>query len=376
MILDLLTGKQREPAECIIEIGGGEIEHLYPYLAEVTVDTTRRDGAQATLKFESRRDEDGSWSIQDDDAITPWAEVTIKARFGADHEEEVFRGYLRKVNSSYPSDAGSSNVTVDCQDASLVLDREHRRQTWGADAPTDDLSIIREMLTGTGIALDSASAGRSGLVLNQNATDSRFLRERAATIGHELIFREGALYFGPMRLEEAVQETILVYAGPDTNCSNFSIDEDGHLPDHVLFNAAAETGDESRERTISPDLPLLGNTPADSGHAGLNEFTWRLDREGVSNETDLEAIAQAKANENSMKIKATGEIEGSLYGHVLLAGLPVGVDGVGDRHNGTYYVDTVNHTFDGTGYRQSFQLLRNAHGDNLEAGLGSVLAGL
>jgi len=64
-------------------------------------------------------------------------------------------------------------------------------------------------------------------------------------------------------------------------------------------------------------------------------------------------------------VVAEGELDGSLYGHVLRVGLPVGLDGVGDRHSGIYYVDRVTHVFDANGYRQQFTLLRNAVGDNL-----------
>ena len=82
----------------------------------------------------------------------------------------------------------------------------------------------------------------------------------------------------------------------------------------------------------------------------------------------LRAKALHKANEADLhKIQAEGELDGTLYGHVLLAGLPVGVDGVGSRLSGLYYVDGVTHTFNTTGYRQRFRLLRNAWGDNLDS---------
>jgi hypothetical protein len=42
-----------------------------------------------------------------------------------------------------------------------------------------------------------------------------------------------------------------------------------------------------------------------------------------------------------------------------------------------YYVDRVSHRFDLNGYRQQIRLLRNAYGDNLDAGPGvSRLAGI
>ena len=76
--------------------------------------------------------------------------------------------------------------------------------------------------------------------------------------------------------------------------------------------------------------------------------------------------AQAKANENAWKVKADGELDGSLYGHVLLTHKLVGVYGVGETYSGLYYVDSVSHIFDQNGYRQSFKLLRNATGQDTE----------
>lgn len=375
MLLDLFSGKNLQPAECVIRIGGEEIVHLYPYLIQVMATMTRRDGTEATLQFQTRRDSDGQWLIQDDPLIQPWAEIEIIARFGED-DQEVMRGYLKKISASYPSDAGTSTVTVSCQDASLLMDRNHRRRVWGADSPTDDLLILSEMLGDVGLSLDPASSGESAVTLNQNQTDIRFLRTRSQELGYDLIFREGLLYFGPWRLDEDPQETIIVQGGPGTQCISFSIDEDGHAPDQVTFDIASESGDEAIEETVTPDQTLLGPEAATSDNAGLVDFDWRLSRQGEASEERLRRIAQTKANENAFKIKASGEMDGSLYGYVLQAGMTVSVDGVGERHSGIYYVDQVEHKFDGNGYRQSFQLLRNAYGDNLADALPGLLSAL
>ena len=60
----------------------------------------------------------------------------------------------------------------------------------------------------------------------------------------------------------------------------------------------------------------------------------------------------------------------------MRVGEPVGVDGVGECYGGIYYVDTVRHQFNMEGYRQTFTLLRNAYGDNLGSGAGSLLSGV
>lgn len=375
MLLDFLSGKHREPAECVITIDGAEIAHLYPFLVEVRVECSRAQAWTGTLRFESRRDENGVWSVQDDPAIRPWKAIVIEAAFGTT-VEEIVRGYIREVHADYPEDPGATTVTVEVQDDSLAMDREHVRKAWGNEVPTTDALILTEILSKYPLLPDPENgAGLDGLTVNQNATDIRFLRARAEANGYELILDRGMLYFGPMRLEADAQETILVYAGRDTHCFRFDVRADGHQPDAVGYDVAPETGSEPVSQDVQPDLPSLGNEPADSAGSGLAPFVWRLDRPGSVSAAELDAYARGRANELSMRVRAQGELDGSLYGHVLRVGLPVGVDGIGTTMQGIYYVDSVTHLFNVDGYRESFTLLRNAYGDNLEAGT-SVLAGV
>jgi len=368
---------RREPAGCVIKVAGEEIVDLYPFLTEVTVECYRelRREPKATLSFESRRDEHGQWTVQDAGVLAAWQPIAIEAAFGT-YTEEVMRGFIRELQADYPEDPGAATVRVECRDQSLPLDREHVRTVWGGDAPTDDATIVDAILSAHGLSLHPDSApGQSGLVLNQDSTDVRFLLARAEANGYELIFRQGEVYFGPMRPEAEPQAPIMVYAGVDTHCYRFSVRVDGHQPDRVAFDVAAAQGSETVERIIEPNLHLLGTEAADSSASGLREFTWRLTRQGDANEETLVARAQAKANELAMKVRAEGELDGSLYGHVLRVGEPVGVDGTGEWLGGTYYVCRVSHRFTLDGYRQSFTLLRNAYGDNLES-TSSVLAGI
>lgn len=375
MLLDLLSGKKREPAECIITVMGREIADFYPFLTEVTVAASRSTAATARLRFETRRDEHGRWAVQDAGVFANWATIKIEAAFGS-RREEVFRGYVREVAADYPRNAGEASVTVECQDDSLALDREQRRRNWGADAPASDTLILAAIAGDYGLLPhpDSGS-GQSGLVLNQDATDIAFLRERAEANGYELIFHAGQIYFGPLRTGAAAQESILVYAGPDTHCTRFAARSDGHRPERVMLQLAASEGDAVSEQTVAPDLPLMGTQSAESQGAGLRDFTWRMSRQGGRNEAELQARAQRQANENALRVRAEGDLDGTQYGHVLQVGLPVAVDGVGNWLEGIYYVDGVNHRFSAEGYNQGFTLLRNAYGDNVPTA-GSVLAGV
>ncbi len=365
--IDILGTKNKAPAECIIKINDETIDDLYPFLVEVTIDVGRSEAAEATMVFETRRESDGTWTIQDDDRLETWATFVISAVFG-DHEEEIVRGFIRQIKVDYPQDGSSTTVTVTGQDDSLPMDREHLPCTWGDSAPVTDGYILGEVISRySHIALDPDSGiGISDLCIQQSQRDSQFLRARADVNGYELIFSEGILYFGPMRLDLAPQDTIMVYAGPSTNCIRFSIDEDGQLPDKVIFEIAGSNGAKTIREEIAPDVTLLGNSPSNSESMGLRDFSWRLEGQGGQSENEVRVLAQAKANKNAFKVTATGQLDGSLYGHVLRVAEPVGVDGVGAKYGGLYYVDRVTHKFEFSGYTQDFTLIRNAYGDNLE----------
>jgi hypothetical protein len=376
-LLDLLSAKFREPAECIIKVGaaGEEITDLYPFLVEVTVDATRERPAVATLRFETRRDEQGQWLVQDSGVFAPWEPIVIQAAFGAT-TEEVMRGFIREIKASYPEDAGETAVTVECQDDSLQLDRGHVREVWGGDVPTTDQVIVSTILANYGLMPDpSNGAGQSNLTVNQDETDIAFLRRRAEANGYDLLFREGIVYFGSMQLDAEPQETIMVYAGEATNCLRFDVSDDGHQADQVSFDRAETSGEGTISETVQPDLPLLGNEPATGQGAGLSAFSWRMNRQEGLSEDEWMARAQRRADELSLRVKAEGELDGTRYGHVLRVGEPVGIDGAGDRYGGVYFVDSVKHVFNPDGYRQRFSLLRNAYGDNLSAGVG-LLSGV
>ena len=177
-----------------------------------------------------------------------------------------------------------------------------------------------------------------------------------------MYFREGVLYFHAPRLDEDPQRTILVYAGYSTNCLSFQTKFDGHKPDRVRVVRAADTGTDPEGEVYEPNLPLLGTTVADSESMGLESFEWSMNRPSGATRAEVDARAQAAANKNAWKIEATGELDGALYGAVLVTHKTVEVDGVGSTLGGKYYVDEVTHTFSPDGYRQRFKLLRNATG--------------
>jgi phage protein D len=353
-----------EPVECLIKVDGEEISDLYPFLVEVNVNMVRNQPTICQLKFDSMRDETGNWNVQDKELLLPWKELEIIAAFG-DQEETVMKGFIKDVQSDYPTQMASAGVIVRGQDESLLLDRVYSRKTWSTEeAPLRDDEIIQQITGEVGLSVETEE-GLTNTYLCQVEPNIRFIRKRAEANGFEFYVRNGTLYFKEPQLEIEPQAVIMVYAGQATNCFSFTVNHDGYKPDFVHVSRAKEMEIGVEEETISSNLPLLGRQGADSTSLGLPDYTWTLDKPFGATFEEAKGRAQGKANENAWKISAQGELDGALYKHVLYNHAPVEVDGVGKVNNGIYYVDSVTHLFNQDGYVQKFKLLRNALGEEV-----------
>ncbi len=363
----------RDPVECVIVVDDEETTALYPYLREAWISISRSAAGAGRLTFESVRTEGGDWTIQDAGVFAPWKAIRIDARFG-NYSEEILRGYIKEVNADYPQQMGAATVTVVFQDESILLDREHIKRVWSAEEePMSDGEIARQVAGDHGLDAD-AQDGLTNTSLNSDGTSIKLLQDRAQANGFELYVRRGTLHFKPPELAGTPQPAIMVYAGDASNCLNFSVRYDGHAPDEIQVVRAAETGTGLEDHTVAPDLPLLGENAAESAGRGLSPFVWAMPQPAGATLAEVQARAQAKANELAWKIVATGELDGARYEHVLYTHQTVNVDGIGDYYGGTYYVDEVQHRFAGEGYRQKFKLLRNATGQGQQSSGADPLA--
>lgn len=363
----------RAPVECVVEVDGREMQSLYPYLREVRVEMSRKGASTCTLSFDSVRDTGGKWVVQDAGILAAWKRIKIDAVFGS-RREEVMRGYIKEVKVEYPADMSAAMVTVLGQDETILFDREHKRATWSTQQrPVSDQTVVQAIAQAHQL-LAQAAAGLNNQNLAQDGTAIKFLQDRADANGYELYTREGILHFEPPSLSGQSLPTILVYAGDATNCLSFSARYDGHKPDRVRVVRAQESGAGSEEAVLSPNMTVLGRQAANSDGMGLSDFVWNMQQAQGGTTAEAQSRAQAKANENAWKVVAEGELDGALYGHVLLTYRTVSVDGVGEVYGGLYYVDEVKHVFSNDGYRQQFKLLRNAVGEQAALSAADPLA--
>jgi len=364
----LLDPGFRNPASCLIEMGPDRrnIDQIAPLVATVDLQTGREQAGAGTIVIEDRRGSDGKWVAADSGLFARWAQIRVSADFGT-HQELILSGYVLKLTPDYPGNPAESKLTLEVQDEGAALSREQMRRVWGEDQAMTDLQILTELVRDVDIAPHPLSAtGQSSRSLTQEATPVQFLRERAKANGYELIFHDGEVYFGPKRLDGVAQAPILVYAGKATNCRNFTLGDSADTPDQVRADLAPrEEGATPEVVSVTPDEPVLGTTPAAAEGAGLGApSVWRVGAEGDETIEERTARAQALVNEHAFKLRGTGELDGSLYGHVLRAGATVSIDGPGTRYGGLYYVDTVAHAFNSEGYTQTFEVMRNATGES------------
>jgi hypothetical protein len=384
----LLDPGFRQPPACLIQVGEGleDIGDIAPLVASVEIQTSREETWSGTIVIEDRRKEDGTWTAADSGLFLRWAPILISADFQT-HQEEIIRGYITNLTPEYLANPAEAKLTIEFQDSGAGLGREQMRRLWGEDAPITDLLILTELVGDIDITPDPLSAqGQSSRALTQEATPIQFLRERARANGFELIFDGGLVYFGPRRLDGTPQAPIMVYAGRATNCRSFTLADKTDSPDEVRADMAPrEEGAEAEVQSFTPDETPLGTSAAAEEGAGLGTpSVWRLGREGDETPEETAARAQALVNDHAFKIRGSGELDGSLYAHVLKPGRPVTIDGVGIRYGGLYYVDKVSHSFDADGYTEGFEVMRNATGDSAAAAgplspassaLASVFAG-
>ena len=376
LLASILDPGFRQAASVVIEVGTDRrsIGDLAALVAGIEIHTSRTEAATGTLTIDDRRRENGSWMAADSGLFTRSQRIVVSADFQT-HVDEIFRGYVIELKPELPRNGGEAKLVIEMQDDGVALNREHMRRVWGDDGPMSDLEILTELVAPLDLEIHRDSdRGQSARSLAMDGTPIQFLRDRATANGFELVFSGGRVYFGPKRLEGEVQPTIMVYAGSATNCLAWAISDDAQKPDAVGFEVAPrDEGADPVVEIVTPNLPVLGATPAAEEGAGLGTPSiWRISREGDEPEEATRARAQAAANENSFKIRATGELDGTLYGHVLRVGALVRVDGTGERNGGLYYTDKVTHAFTADGYRQRFELIRNGTGD--ADGLGAPLS--
>jgi phage protein D len=295
----------------------------------------------------------------------PWVDDAL---FAIGNAVELKLGYEDALESVIVGEVtglepefGSShlpNLTVRGLDRLHRLQRGRRTRTFIQQKDSD---VASQIANEAGLTPDATDSGVTHDYLVQaNHTDLEFLRERAARIHYEVSVEDRTLKFRPVQNAESVALTLTL--GEDLAEFRPRLSSVGQatevsvrgwsLKDKKEIVGQAKAGDENSTMKGQQTGPAT----ADAAFGVAVETLSALPTE---TQAEADQVAKARFNEVALRF-ITGE--GTCAGRTdLKIGLVIGIEGVGTRFSGAYYVVGVSHRFAGhVGYETRFTVGRNA----------------
>lgn len=346
----------------IIEIEGAEAEDLYPRLVQLEVEHDLEMAGMFRLSISLIRDLSGTWLLLDDERLTPWKEVRIGVRFGGT-EEELVTGYITHVKPTFTADPGECLLAIWGMDKSVLMDRQEQLKDWPNKKDSD---IAREIISGYGLTpeVDDTEVIHDEALstIIQRETDLRFLRRLALRNGCELYLAGERVCFKNPALSEPPQPVLAVHFGAETTVTAFSLSVNGLEPANVAMAAIDRMTKEvlETEVTATSQPPLGSRGGPDLLGPGMDPGRVVVSRTAATGLPEMTALSQGAYDRGTWFVNGEGEVAVNQYGHILTVRGTVSVKGIGETHSGLYYLTRVVHSFTEDGFRQYFEVKRNA----------------
>jgi phage protein D len=344
-------------------------------LTRAEVRESDRDPSVLALRFGLVQRPDGEFSPVDDHLFEPGTPLAFEVEPPGGLTQRLFDGFVTHVRPHFETIASNAYLEVLAMDAGVLLDAEERVAAW---PDMSDSDVVAEILARYDIPLESETTpvvyDDDRQRLTQRASDWRFLQHLALRNGKRFYFeyddrRAGvqAHFVAPGVTADAQPDVVVLQEG---QCLNW-VDLQMVATDPVTVTASAL--DPIAKRVVrgdgAPALALMGPDDAAAAvESGLRSAgavgTTRMVRDPFPMDEALGAEASAATDRARMLIELRAELDPALYRGLLRARRPVLVRGVGRRFSGTYYVESVRTTLDGSVLLQSFVGVRNATGQS------------
>ncbi len=311
-------------------------------------------------------DDEGDWTWVAEDVLKPLTPVSIGVQFGSDVNEQLISGYVVSHQVHFAKEVGASFLEVIGMDASTLMNLEEKIVAW---KDLSDSDIVAQILGNYGFTPDAddtqPSYSEDEVTIIQRGTDLAFLRRLARRNGFEFFLDtdpqsgETTGHFHKPRLSGRPQKDLALAFGEDSNVATLEAHYDGLRPSTVDAQGISIGDKSDQSATIeSSDLVTLG---ANSVLGSLDQQPKSLlARTSAFDNAELQTRAQAAVNSASWAVSLSGELDITAYQSVLRSRRTVLVKGIGTRYSGTYYVSRVVHSLTPGGYKQKFELVRNA----------------
>ncbi len=283
-------------------------------------------------------------------------------------------GIITNQQLSPGSEPGSGTLTVTGEDVSMMMDREEKP----VEHPAQDESVIAAKLI--------ASYAQYGLIPMvtppptsdpplptdrtpvQQATDLQFLKQLAERHGYVFYVKPGpapmtnSAYWGPPVRAGLPQRALTVNMGPASNVNSIKFQYNSLSTAKVKGKVQdRDTNQQMPVETFGSLRPPLAAMPdwlVNEKNAQVKQF-----KASGLNATQAFSRAQGAVESSTDQVlTASGELDAIRYGECLWARQLVGLRGVGQLHDGHYYVNSVTHSIRRGEYKQQFSLSREGLG--------------
>ena len=354
---------------------------LFLSLMEMEVEEDHRMAASFRIKVAISKQDDGLWTLLEDERIKPWAKVTISVEV-SDEEQEILTGFITQLKPHIGPDEDSSYLEIYGMDPSCLMSLEEKIKVWPNMSDSDIASQIfgeynlTPEVEDTGITHDEAFA-----TITQRDTDIQFLKRLARRNGFECLVSGESGFFRKPVLDSEPLPFLAIHFGGETNLISFDAKLNSLRPVKVEMHQIDTVAKEVQDAVVETgEQTALGRDRAESLTVPNGIVPRMHVRQTVSvNQPAMDKLCRALFDEAEWLIEATGEVETPLYGAVLRAKSLVPIKGVGEVFSGTYYITNVKHVFTTDKYTQQFRARRNAlapSGDEDFGEAGSLLGGL
>jgi phage protein D len=364
--LSLLIGKTvPEPAPPAI------IEALQS--AEVTTSDQGRDGFQLSFSLDRTGAPDADeYPLLSNPLIKAFNRVVIMVAFGV-VPKVLIDGIITHHQVSLSSEPGKSTLSITGEDLSVMMglkDKQEEHTDQSAPAIVSKIIGAYSKYDLKAKVVSPASAeqpSKIDSIPHQNSSDLRYIQRLAGL--YKYVFyvepespKQNIAYWGPPDRKGKPQQTLSVNMGEATNVNaiNFQMNSlsQSSLKGKIQDPKTGEKVEVPSEQ-LDADSPFAAQSVDDQEL--YNKITKFLRDSGVSTQEAL-TKAQTEAKRSADALTVNGELDSIRYGDVLRARQPVTLRGVGQAHNGLYYVKKVTHSISKGTYKQSFTLSREGLG--------------
>lgn len=285
----------------------------------------------------------------DDGRVAEGRSITIKMGFD-DDLDEVFAGEITGLELDVDAES-AVRVTIRGYDRLHRLTRGRKTRAFVDQKDSAIVSTIaRENELDPSV---EATSETHEYVLQSEETDLAFLSARARAIGYTLFVDDKSLFFVKRGLTDSAALTIT--QGSDLLSLSIRTSVLGLVGGVEVRGWDPKEQAEILAKGAAGDAPAMGGSTAGGSltDSRFGAAVGQVTGYPVVTKAQAEALALAEVQERALTY-VTCEVE-IIGDYDVKASSVVAIDGFGTRFSGNYYVDQVTHTFDGEGYRTTFQ---------------------